>query len=191
MTTRATRRRRVALWLCVALCGSVWLCGAVWRCVALCGPVWVHTIPSVILTCVIGWQVVMALHGGSLWSCHVPLNRRLRRRSPTFCHTVLYLSSCLLWVSRSLPFVGRSNAICSGSRGSRLVGGSEILWTLYSKGWATNRPPTKWTIDGKVALSGVTLLRISPILGAYNRRPVRGRHVASPIEILRIVLWHC
>jgi len=28
------RRRRVALWLCVALCG------AVWRCVALCGSVW-------------------------------------------------------------------------------------------------------------------------------------------------------
>jgi len=53
-----------------------------------------------------------------------------------------------------------------------------------------HEPPTR-TIDEKVARSGVTLLRISPILGAYNRRPVRGRHVASPIDILRIVLWHC
>ena len=58
-------------------------------------------------------------------------------------------------------------------------------WVLTRR---ANRPPTKRTIDEKVARSGVTLLRISPILGAYNRRPVRGRHFASPIEILRIVL---
>jgi len=54
--------------------------------------------------------------------------------------------------------------------------------------WATDRPPTRRTIDGKVAWSGVTLLHILPISGPYNRGPVRGRHVASPIEILRIVL---
>jgi len=100
---------------------------------------------------------------------------------------ILVLRVCFR-VSRSLPFVGLSTAICSGSRGSRLAGGSEILQPVYSKGWATNRPPTKRTIDEKVALSGVTLLPISPILGAYNRRPVRGRHVASQIESLRIVL---
>jgi len=100
---------------------------------------------------------------------------------------ILVLRVCF-GVCRSLPFVSLSAAICSGSRGSRLAGGSEIFRTVYSKGWATHRPPTKWTVDDKVALSGVTLLRISPILGAYNRRPVRGRHVASPIEIFRIVL---
>jgi len=43
-----------SVWLCVALCGSVWLCVALWRYVALCGAVWMHTIPSVILACVIG-----------------------------------------------------------------------------------------------------------------------------------------
>jgi len=57
--------------------------------------------------------------------------------------------------------------------------------------WASDRPPTRRTIDGKVARYGVALLHIWPISGPYNRRPVRGRHVASPIEILRIVLRHC
>jgi len=32
-----------AVWLCVALCGSVWRC--VWRCVALCGSVWRRVAP--------------------------------------------------------------------------------------------------------------------------------------------------
>ena len=69
---------------------------------------------------------------------------------------ILVLRVCFR-VSRSLPFVGLSTAICSKSRGSRFAGGSEILRTVYSKGWATNRPPTKRTINEKVALSGVTL----------------------------------
>jgi len=57
--------------------------------------------------------------------------------------------------------------------------------------WATDNPPTTGTIVRKVARSRVTLLQILPILGPYNRRPLRGRHVACPIEILRIVLLHC
>jgi len=31
-------------------------------------------------------------------------------------------------------------------------------------------------------------MRISPISGAYDRRPVKGRYVACEVEILRIVL---
>jgi len=38
----------------------------------------------------------MALHGGSLWSCHVSLNRRLRRRSSGMCTTLLGGYWCVL-----------------------------------------------------------------------------------------------
>ena len=137
-------------------------------------------------SCMCDW--LTGLHGGSLWSCHVSLDRRIRRGSPTF---FLTSASCLLRVNRSLPFFGPSTAICSGSRGSRLASSCAILRTLYSKGWATNRPPIQGTIDQKVALSGVDLLHILLVSGRDDRRPVKGRHVASPIENLRIVILHC
>jgi len=39
--------------------------------------------------------------------------------------------------------------------------------------WATDRPPTRRTIDGKVARYGVTLLHIWPISGPYNAVIIR------------------
>ena len=119
-----------------------------------------------------------AIYSITQWSC-------IRRRSPTFFHTS---DSCLLRVNRSLPFVGLSTAICSGSRGSSLASSCEILRTVNSKGCATNRPPARGTTGQNVALSVGRLLHILPIFRRYDRRPVKGRHVASPVEKLRIVL---
>lgn len=43
----------------------------------------------------------------------------------------------------------------------------------------------------KVTLSGVSILHRLPVYGRYDGRPVKGRHVGSPIENLWIVLLHC
>jgi len=59
--------------------------------------------------------------------------------------------------------------------------GTVTVWDFWENG----------RIDQKVALSGVSLLHMLPLLGRYDRRPVNGRHVASPIENLRIGLLHC
>jgi len=103
--------------------------------------------------------------------------RDWRCQLPTFCCTS---ASCLLCVNRLLPFSAcrPQSAADLADHASRAA--AKILRTVYSRGWAANRPPIQGTIDQKVALSGVSLLHILPILGRYNRRPVKGRHVASP-----------
>ena len=103
------------------------------------------------------------------------------------------LRVCFVSIDRCLSSACRPQSAADLADHASLVSTSscEILRTVYSKGWATNHPPTQGTIDQKVALSGVSLLHILPILGRYDSRPVKGRHVASPIENLRIVLLHC
>jgi len=136
---------------------------------AMCKPsqhvqhVWVHTTPTVILACVIGWQVCTVAacgtamyHSIEVYEDDLPLS------------AVHLLLVCFVSIDRCLS-VGLSTAICSGSRGSRLPSSCEILRTVYSKGWASKSPPTQ----ARVYRSKGSPVRSKSIAHIAHFRPLR------------------